>query len=224
MWTCNAITTTTTVFTTTTALTTTTAIPTPVTTSTLAPSPVTIKPFPFPTFDHPAYLYLSLACNILQTFGLLMVAYFKCKKRILRFVQNRRNRAERNRVATAGTGIVNSAFVNPANPINPRTGRSCFSVSGSTDEEYEPLLTSSSQTLAPDQRTQAQAIADRADNFFESIDLASPRGASFLNTPPPAASNAPNSMRSLNPNYMLMKTFKRADAATQTFDEKETVL
>lgn len=229
-WTCNAISTTT-VSTTTTmtsvttptttsipSTTTITTMPNPTTTS--SSSPATIKPFPFPTLDHPAYLYLSLACNILLTLGLLMVAYGKCKKRILRYVHTRRNRNGNQRnveVGTGtgtGTGIPNANFVNPL-AINPRTGRSYFSVSLSTDDENEPLLGASSyQPMLVNQSAHLQV-----PNPSES-----PRVPSFLNTPTQPFPNFPNSMTSLNPDYMLMKSFKHADAETQTVAEVETRL
>ena len=87
IWTCNAFTTTSTSKSTSTTTTTTTDL-----TTTSRPDSTTT--FPFPTFDHPGYLYSSVVLNVLLFLCIIYMLLKKCKKAICRRIQNFRQNRE----------------------------------------------------------------------------------------------------------------------------------
>jgi hypothetical protein len=225
LWTCNELSTTT-VSTTTTTMTpsttgsSSTTTPTSLITTTTSAIPTTIAPpFPFPPLDHPAYLYLSLACNVLFLLILLLVAIGKCKKRLLRFTQTWRENRNRNRNRNRNqnrdgneTGIENDTASLAARFQN------LFSLSN--DDEIEPLLQGSS---VASQSTQGTGIAESsfvtAHGFQSTFGAFGGYQSQQLNVPGPSNPisqtssfrNTPNSPALPKTNldeYLLMKTFK----------------
>ena len=88
IWVCHNLTTTT--FATTTATQTTTAsgMTSSIETTTTSVQPITFGPLP--PLDHPAYLILSFAANVLLLFMVLLILAFKCRKHFRRCLQRRR--------------------------------------------------------------------------------------------------------------------------------------
>lgn len=228
-WTCTKLPTSTTTTTTTTTTRTTTSSETtttntrPTTSSTTANSPATLLP-PLPPLDHPGWLYLSIAVNILFVLILMSVVYYKAKKHILRCWRNRQNR-QQNQNETRTTGVSNDNF--SFGSLNRY-----FSL-GSNDSENEPLIgtpaaTTNTLPAAPitpivrrSRHSDPLAMSQSTDGFSDidlNVSAAGSRVASFLNTPVGTPQG---------PNYLLMKTFKpqqknnATQTATQMFESSE---
>jgi heme exporter protein D len=231
LWTCNEISTTTISTTTTSRTTSSSTMSTTTSLATTPPTtaPTTTPPFPFPPLDHPAYLYLSIACNILFLIILMLVAIGKCKKRIVRFVHARRNR---NQNRNEGTAHLSARFQNyfgmgdENEPLLPGSSQATRSTQGSEGAAPSTFGAQSTQSASAD-RAQFLETTFGALGGFQNQPLQVPGTSnppsSFLNTP-----TSPIVPRSNLDEYLLMKTFRpkkeTKDVESQTNVESETNL
>jgi hypothetical protein len=168
----------------TTTLKTTTALPTTTTTSGLTtttlnpPTPVTLSPLP--PLDHPGYLYSSFAVNILLFLILSGLLIAKCKKAIIRRIENRRNAQAQQRQNAVGSGDIENDLERGQvrSRVNMRGApRPFFSNASSSSEDFEtgerrPLIHRPRSTPTP-------CPSPRVPSFLNSPILP----ARFLNSP-----------------------------------------
>ena len=205
IWTCNDLTTTlststssTTARKTTSGTTTTSAS----TTTTIPDSPTTLIP-PFPSFDHPGYLYSSIVLNAFLFLCIIYMLLKKCKKAIARRIRNFRNRN------TQGYQNVDQSNEGRTPPIVRNQPRQFLPLApnhdhlfvlddleSELDSENSPLLrrvpVSSSPRVPSFLNTPTDSVFVRASGQTENINLRTfqPRGIFRTRSNPPSFSNS----------------------------------